>query len=156
MPIFLIFIFLPILEIALFLTMADTIGLGWTLLLCVGSALLGFFILQEQGLKAVAAARAPLDHNNMKLEDMFDGLCMAVAGGLLIVPGFFTDSLALLLLIPAIRKRMRQRIGSHFAVRFGGATYSSARSSTIIDAEYERVEEVRTAVGNDNNPDKKA
>lgn len=140
---FLLFIFLPLIEIALFLTIADLVGLGVTLLLIVAAAFIGFFVLQKQGLKAIEAVRSPTGSSPMTLRQIFDGLCIAVAGALLIIPGFFSDFLAILLLLPLTRARMRDRIGNYFAARFGFET----NQSSVLEAEYEIL-----PPDNDNNP----
>lgn len=137
MPFFLLFLAIPFIEIWLFLTVADNVSLGAAFGGCILSAALGFFILQEQGFRAMTAARAELAQNSDPLPEIFDGLCVALAGGMLIVPGFLTDALALLLLLPFIRRHLRGAIGRRFARHFN--VVHARTDETIIDAEYEEI-----------------
>ena len=137
MPFLIIFLSIPLIEIALFIMIGDALGIGPTLLLCVASAVAGFFILQEQGFKTSFAARTAFDSGLMPLPALFDGLCLATAGVLFLVPGFFTDFIAFLLLLPAARARLR----NHLARRFGPAAPArTGADNGVIDGEYERID----------------
>lgn len=129
---FLIFISIPLIEIALFITVGGAIGAGPTLLLCIINAIIGFFILQKQGIKSITYLRAP-SPEALTLNDLFDGLCRSLAGALLIVPGFFTDIVALALLAPPVRHFLLRRFGYDLTTYYESA-------GGVIDAEFERIE----------------
>jgi len=107
MPFFIIFVIIPLIEIALFAEIGGRIGTAYTLALCVITAAIGGIILRYQGIKTFLAVRAALDRGQMPIQALFDGLCLAVAGALLMTPGFFTDALGFALAFPAARRWLR-------------------------------------------------
>ncbi len=105
MPIlFLIFIIVPIIEIILFIQVDDLLGLGPTLFMIVLTAVVGVSLLRQQGLSTLYKAQQKMNHGEIPAKEMIEGIMLAVAGALLITPGFFTDSIGFLLLIPAFRR----------------------------------------------------
>lgn len=112
MPFFIIFIIIPLIEVALFAEIGGRIGTAYTLALCVITATAGGIILRYQGIRTFFIVRAALEQGQMPLQALFDGLCLTVAGVLLMTPGFFTDALGLALAVPAVRVRLR-----HYLIR---------------------------------------
>ncbi|WP_145105179.1 FxsA family protein [Cereibacter sediminicola] len=106
---------LPILEIALFVTIGGAIGLLATLLVIFGTAALGIVLLRRRGVEMQAALQMPRRMDPLAL--MADGAVVSLAAGLLILPGFFTDTLGLLLLIPPLRRALIRRLGRNVQVR---------------------------------------
>lgn len=98
---------LPVIEIWLWVRSADWIGVLPTIMVSVGAVMIGMAILRRQGLATLLDARARLDRGEMPMEAAFDGLCLAAAGFLLLLPGFLTDALALPLLLPPVRRWLR-------------------------------------------------
>lgn len=148
-PFLLIFLMMPFIEIALFARVGAAIGAGGVLLLCFATSGLGIFILQEQGFRNLLAQTRQWQDEDDMLPELFDRLCIVLAGILLILPGFFTDTMGLLLLVPPLRAAGRRWIVGKL---FGGAQFvRTARTrwesehTTIrgnaIDVEYERVDE---------------
>ena len=90
---------LPILELAMFIAVAATIGFGWALSLILAGSLCGALILRRAGSGHVARIRGALDHGSFTAlqTDAWGGLTL-LAGILLLIPGFITDIIALLLL----------------------------------------------------------
>ena len=104
MPVlFLVFLIVPIIEIALFIQVGDAIGLWPTLAMIVATAVIGSAIVRHQGLQALERARVAMERDRLPLKEAATGIALLVAGFLLITPGFFTDTLGFLLLVPAIR-----------------------------------------------------
>ena len=98
----LILIIVPIIEITLFVQIGGAIGLGWTLLVILATAMLGARAIRRQGIDALARAQAQMAPASRP----WARLCMASlfsAGILLLTPGFMTDALGFLLLFPATR-----------------------------------------------------
>lgn len=135
MPFLMIFLSIPLIEIALFILVGGAIGAGWTILLVVGSAVLGSFIIQNQGISSFEATQRALREGHMPQDTVFETLCGLLAGLLLIIPGFFSDMLALALLAPVVRNRLRRRMATHYGVD------PASRYSDIITTEYEVVPE---------------
>lgn len=110
MPIlFLVFVLVPIIEIALFIQAGDWFGLAPTLMMIVVTAVIGVSLLRRQGLSTLYKAQEKMNHGEIPAMEMVEGIMLAVAGALLITPGFFTDTVGFLLLIPAIRHYLFNR-----------------------------------------------
>lgn len=102
----LIFLGIPIAEIALFIQAGSLIGLWPTLAAVVATAIIGGAIIRAQGLAVLARAQQSFDRGEAPVNEVFTGLCLLVAGALLMTPGFLTDSLGFLLLVPAVRRSL--------------------------------------------------
>lgn len=148
----LLFIVLPIAEIALLLQVGDVIG-GWnTLLLIIVTAVAGAALVRQQGAQNWQRAQQKLATGEMPGVEMANGLLIFVAGIVLITPGFVTDAIGLLLLIPATRAPIAAALMKRMVVRgaSGTAGFAHFRSggqqaprendddSSVIDGEYER------------------
>ncbi|WP_185984179.1 FxsA family protein [Aureimonas mangrovi] len=94
---------LPLAEIAVFIAVGSEIGVGWTLLLIVASMLVGILLVRRQSFSTLQAARAQARAGNVPAREMAHGAMIVFAGILLILPGFITDVLGLLLMVPPIR-----------------------------------------------------
>ena len=107
MPIlFIIFIIVPLIEIALFIQAGDWFGLGPTLAMIVVTAVVGISLLRQQGLTTLYKAQIKMNQGEIPALEMIEGIMLAVAGALLITPGFFTDTVGFLLLVPALRRSL--------------------------------------------------
>lgn len=104
MPVLLLlFIAVPIAEIALFIEIGDMIGLWPTLATIVVTALVGATLVRRQGLAALDRAQAALAEDRFPVEEVVTGLCLLISGALLLTPGFLTDAIGFALLIPPLR-----------------------------------------------------
>lgn len=130
------FIVVPLVEIAVFIQVGGLLGLWTTLALVVLTALLGTWQLRAQGLATLERARAQMDRGVMPARELFDGLCLLVAGALLLTPGFVTDTLGGLLFVPPLRDLLRRLIASRLVVRGGARVY---RKDDVIDGDYRDV-----------------
>lgn len=147
MPIILALIFLgiPILEIALFIQVGDVIGLWPTLATIVATAIIGGAIIRAQGLAVLMRARESIDRGEAPVNEVFTGICLLVAGALLMTPGFLTDSLGFLLLVPAIRSALGSWLIK--ALLRGRHTHVWVNGEEIVTpAQQRREEERRSAI----------
>ena len=114
---------LPLLEIAGFIVVGQFLGVLPTLGLILLSAVAGLFLLRIQGLGALQRLRtsAPLGVEETGLR-LVNGALLAVAAILLLVPGFISDAIALLLLVPPIRALIVRRMLANMVVMKTGAT----------------------------------
>ena len=104
MPVvFLIFVLVPIAEIALFIEVGDVIGLWPTLGIVIATAFLGTGLLRAQGLAAFARAQATMAEGRVPVEEVVHGFCLVIAGALLLTPGFLTDAVGFALFLPPVR-----------------------------------------------------
>lgn len=136
----------PLLEIALFIQVGGWIGLWPTLALIVLTAVIGAAMLRWQGVSVLMRAQRQLAEGTLPVMEVFEGLCLVIAGALLLTPGFFTDGVGGLLLVPAVRQvlyaQVRRRIEAH-VVDVGGPAPGPRGPPPTIEAEYEEVDEDR-------------
>lgn len=118
----LFFVVTPIVEMYLLLTVGDMIGAIPTIGLVVLTAVIGVALLRQQGLATLARAQQRLAEGGIPAAEMADGLLLAVAGPLLVTPGFATDAMGFALLTPAIRRGLGRAIAARMVVvgRQGG------------------------------------
>jgi UPF0716 protein FxsA len=93
----------PLIEIALFVTLGGWLGLWATLGVVLGTAVAGVVLMRWRGLRAVADLRGQVGNMRNLVPEMADQAMVMLAGLLLILPGFLTDFLGLLLLLPPVR-----------------------------------------------------
>mgnify|MGYP006081749623 FL=1 len=103
-PFFLIFIGLPALEIFLLIKIGGKIGALNTVSLIFLTAIIGIYFAKQQGIKTIRSGVTNLYQNKTPIYEIITGASIAVAAALLIMPGFFTDTVGFLLLIPLSRK----------------------------------------------------
>ncbi len=140
------FILVPLIEIAVFIEIGGMIGLWPTLALILLTAVLGSWQLRAQGLATLNRARGQMEQGVMPARELFDGLCLLVAGAFLLTPGFVTDVVGALLFVPPLRDFLRRAIGRRLAENAGTRIYRDGREvhrgkggKGVIDAEYEDV-----------------
>lgn len=107
---------LPLIEIAGFVIVGRQIGLLATLLLVIASAVIGMAILRRQGFQALSKLRQQNLPRDLPAEKFFDTAMVLLAGLLLIVPGFFTDIIAILVLVPFVRTFIARRLAARAVV----------------------------------------
>jgi len=105
MPLFLAFLLVPIIEIALFIQVGSVIGLWPTLGIVVLTAVLGTWLVRTQGKLALGQLRGSFERLSDPTEPLAHGAMILLAGALLLTPGFFTDAFGFLLLVPGVRTR---------------------------------------------------
>jgi UPF0716 protein FxsA len=118
-----LFIVVPLVELYLIIEIGSMIGALWTVLLVVLTAVIGVSLLRIQGLSTLNRARNSMAMGTMPAMEMMEGMALAVGGALLITPGFITDTLGFLCLIPATRRAMIRYLMARSVMV--GSTYSS-------------------------------
>ena len=103
-PFFLLFIGLPALEIFLLIKIGGQVGALTTVTLIFLTAIIGIYFAKLQGIQTLRSGMVNLYQNKMPIYEMMSGASIAIAALLLIIPGFFTDFIGFLLLIPFTRK----------------------------------------------------
>ena len=151
MPIFLLaaFIGVPIIEIALFIEIGGQVGLWNTIALVVLTAFIGTWLLRAQGLDTLRRAQQSAARNVFPVAELFDGLCLLVAGVLLLTPGFLTDTLGFLLMAPPLRRIARDRLWRLISRGGGGSIWVNGEEVTrpghppdsgTIEGEYREID----------------
>ena len=103
-PFFIFFIALPALEIFLFIKVGGQLGALNTVVLIFLTAIIGVYFAKLQGMKTLRSGMVNLYQNKMPIYEIMSGASIAIAALLLIIPGFFTDLIGFLLLIPFSRR----------------------------------------------------
>ena len=101
---FLLFIGVPALEVFLMIKIGAKIGALNTVSLILLTAIIGIYFAKLEGIKTMRSGVMNLYQNKIPIYEMFSGASIAIAALFLIIPGFFTDTLGFLLLIPITRK----------------------------------------------------
>ncbi len=114
---FLAFLLVPLIEIYFLIAVGGVVGAGPTILLVVFTAMLGAFLVRAQGFSTLARARTHLARVQLPAMEALEGLLLFVAGALLLTPGFFTDAVGFVFLIPPLRRGI---IGAVIARRIFG------------------------------------
>jgi len=138
----------PILEIYLLFQVGGIIGAGWTILIVIGTAILGASLLRQQGLATWTRLNQSMAQGQLPPTILVEGLLLLLSGAFLLTPGFFTDAVGFLFLIPPVRKIFAAallRRGMFMATSSMHTTYTSTRSpesetgrNNVIEGDYER------------------
>jgi UPF0716 family protein affecting phage T7 exclusion len=129
------FIAVPIVEIAVFIEVGGRIGVWSTVGVVILTAVMGTALLRQQGLSVLFRIQENLEANRMPVQELFDGVCLVLAGALLLTPGFVTDAIGFLLFVPPFRRWLTsvtraRRITKRPAPDRGRGLMVPARSST--------------------------
>jgi len=101
---FLLFITIPLLELWILIEVGSGIGGLSTIALCMLTAALGAFLIRWQGMNTLIDAQPRMAQGEFPVDHGFHGLMIACAGILLFIPGFITDAIGFLLLVPPVRQ----------------------------------------------------
>jgi len=145
----LLFIIVPLVELYLIIEVGSYIGALWTVLLVVGTAVIGVQLLRFQGFNTLRRAQENMARGSMPAMEMMEGIILAVGGALLITPGFLTDTLGFLCLIPATRQALIRHFIKTSSVQMRGFSGHnpnqppsgqgpSSQSGRTLDGEFRR------------------
>jgi UPF0716 protein FxsA len=98
-----LFIVIAAIEIGLFILIGKNIGFSLTFLLVIFTSVIGAWMAKRQGMQAIRLARIQIQNRDIPSDAILDGICVFIGGVLLISPGFFTDFIGFLFLIPYTR-----------------------------------------------------
>jgi UPF0716 protein FxsA len=104
----LIFIVVPIAELALLIQVGELIGVWWTIALLIADSILGSLLMRSQGRAAWRRFNTALQAGRPPAREVLDGVLVIFGGALLLTPGFLTDIFGLLLLLPPTRAVIRR------------------------------------------------
>lgn len=136
---FILFLLVPLVEIFFLIQVGQVIGAGWTIFLVVATAVIGAFLLRLQGFQTLHRAQRTMQQGQLPATEMLEGLCLLVSGALLLTPGFVTDTMGFLLLMPPVRQLMIAQMLKNsqfvFKTRGTGFYYQSQDQHHTIDGE---------------------
>ncbi len=149
----LLFVAIPLAELALLVWVGGQVGLGATVALVVVTGILGASLARSQGLATLSRFQSRLGAGEIPHQDLIDGILILLAGAVLLTPGLITDIAGFLLLVPAVRRSVRRWLVARFSARMvvvGPGSASGSGSATrpgpstggpssgdVVDAEFE-------------------
>jgi UPF0716 protein FxsA len=114
-----VFLVVPLVELAVILQVARNVGVAVTLLGLIGVSVLGAWLVRREGAEVWRRFRAQVGAGVVPGREIADGAMILFAGALLLTPGFVTDLLGLLLLVPAVRRMVRATLIARLVGRVG-------------------------------------
>ncbi len=155
MPFLLLFVIISFAEIYLFAHVGSLIGAFKTLALCFITAIIGGGLVKWQGMHTLMRAQNDLQSGKTPLNEIFNGICIIIAGFTLITPGFLTDIFGFLLLFPPFRYILKEYILKNMKLNaYSANNTQNHRENTVegvIEGDYEHV----SVNDNENNGDEK-
>ena len=131
-----LFITIPLVEIAILINIGKIIGAGYTIALVIGTAFLGVSLLRIQGISTLAKVQANIKKGQLPATELIEGLILLISGVLLLTPGFFTDMLGFLMLVPILRQRLAETFFVNFMKNHINIRQTQTRSGNIIEGEH--------------------
>ncbi len=136
-----LFFIIPLIEIYLLIKIGGLIGALPTVFLVVFTAVLGAVLLRQQGFATLARVQATLARGEIPAIEVLEGMVLLIGGVLLLTPGFFTDAIGFVCLVPALRRRLilwAIRRGIVGATGVGDSPHPSNQGPRTIEGEYKR------------------
>lgn len=133
----LLFIGIPLLEIYFLIEVGDVIGAFPTVLAVVFTAVLGVGLIRIQGFSTLQKAQNSMNQGKLPAIEMFEGVMLLFAAICLLIPGFFTDSIGFILLIPPLRTLLATKLIGTSVLRSGFSHFHAGNSQSYYEGEYE-------------------
>lgn len=151
----LVFIVVPLVELAIIVQVGQLIGTSWTILALLGVSLAGAWLVRREGTRAWSRFRTALASGRVPTDEVLEGALVLFGGALLLTPGFATDAVGLALMVPPVRAlvatTLRRRLGARLTVTSlgGGGTRPRRPPSTrprddVVDVEVVSIERAPT------------
>jgi UPF0716 protein FxsA len=141
--IFLLVLIIPFVEIYLLLKVGGIIGAFPTIFLVVFTAVLGTWLLRQQGFATFQRLQANLAQGTIPAYEMIEGPIILVGGILLLTPGFITDILGLACLIPPLRRKIAQYVIENHLVQTGGQfQWGKPKDKDVLEGEFRKEDDV--------------
>ena len=127
-------ILIPIVEIYLFIKIGSQIGAFTTIFLVFFTAVVGVYYARYEGINTLRSGMTQIIKNQIPAHELISGAAIAFAAVLLIIPGFATDLIGFLLIIPITRRLILGRLNKKFENK-------EAKKSNFIEGEFEDIED---------------
>jgi UPF0716 protein FxsA len=121
----LLFIFVPIAEIGIFIQVGDRIGLATTLFVVIVTAVIGVNLLKQQGFRSWQNIQNSIAQGQVPAVEMAAAAQLLFAGGLLLTPGFLTDTIGFILMIPQVRRLLANKLISMGSLHVQSSSFES-------------------------------
>jgi len=137
---FVLFLLVPLIEIYFLIQVGSVIGGLWTVFLVVATAVIGAGLIKQQGMTTMQRAQSSLAQGQLPATEMLEGVALLLSGAMLLMPGFFTDAIGFILLMPPIRQGLIKRLIATGQFRYQSRTMHSHsqqghRDSSVIEGE---------------------
>jgi len=129
----LLFLLVPLIEVYLFIQVGRVIGALPTIALCIFTAVSGTWLFRQQGIQTFRRVQEKVRSGEPPAVDMIEAVILLLTGLLLLVPGFFTDIVGLIFLIPPVRTRLASALTRRLTVIRPGTT---EKGFVIIEGEF--------------------
>jgi UPF0716 protein FxsA len=141
----LLFIVVPLVELAILIQVGQVIGVPWTIAALVAVSVLGAWLVRREGPRAWRRFREALDQGRLPTDEVIEGALVLFGGVLLLTPGFATDALGLSLMLPPLRAviaaTLKRRLGARMSISIlGGDRTPRPSRDEIVDVEVINVE----------------
>ena len=136
----LLFFLVPLFEIYLLIKIGGIIGAGPTVFLVVFTAVVGAWLLRQQGLSTFMRFQQSLARGQLPAHEMLEGLVLVMGGALLLTPGFFTDAIGFFCLLPPSRKLFVQWLMRRASVHIRAHHPEQRPGNRVFDGEYHESE----------------
>jgi len=156
-----LFLIIPVIEIYFLIKVGEVIGALPTIILVVLTAVIGAALLRQQGLSTLARLQKNIEQGKLPAQELIEGVLLAVGGALLMTPGFVTDTLGFLCLIPVSRKYLAKTIMQRSALHVSSASSGFTQGvrgydeTQIYEGEFTRVDEDQKVITSINKKDNK-
>lgn len=163
---FVLFLVIPIVEIFVLIKVSDIIDVFPTIILVILTAVIGAGLLRQQGLSTLARFQQNISTGKLPAQELVEGIMLAVGGALLMTPGFVTDTMGFLCLLPFSRKFIAANIikrssakitagmSGGFTAGAGGFHHNSqAQDSNVVEGEYTEIQDDLIVISKDRKAD---
>lgn len=131
----------PYLEFLVFVEVAKEIGGVTALALTILTAILGIFIIRQEGIEVLKNLKNTVDRGESPVSELIHGFFLAIAGFFFLLPGFITDTIAVLLAIAPVRAMLGKMLIGAGHRSYQNRPRSSFRSGMVIDGEFQETQE---------------
>lgn len=152
-PLIAIFLYVYI-EISIFIQVAHVLGVLMTLILVIFTSVIGMSLVRNQGFKNFLLMQQKMAAGESPAAEMIKSVSLIIAGLLLVLPGFFTDFLGLLLLLPPVQKHLTMKLLPHlrFSRMPGGGFSAGTGGGETFDGEFQRKDDDRNRIDHKDDP----
>ncbi|HCI9478274.1 TPA: membrane protein FxsA [Klebsiella pneumoniae] len=146
---FIAFFLYVYIEISIFIQVAHVLGVFMTLILVIFSSVVGMSLVRNQGFKNFLLMQQKMAAGESPAAEMIKSVSLIIAGLLLLLPGFFTDFLGLLLLLPPVQKHLTMKLMPHLRFSrmpgggFSAVTGAGTGGGETFEGEFQRKDEQR-------------
>ncbi|MDH5258879.1 MAG: FxsA family protein [Gammaproteobacteria bacterium] len=142
-----LFVAIPVIEIYLLIKVGSVIGAIPTILMIIGTAVLGASLLRMQGISTFQRVQSTMQRGEIPALEMMEGLILLISGALLLTPGFFTDAIGFIALIPPARRAFIMWALKHSNIiqtsqfsqhTYNGTSYKEEDGHIVIEGKYKK------------------